>query len=160
MLVLLALPSAAQVRIGYFSNDAVLRSMPEYIQAQKELDQLRLQYDTETQRAEQEFNTKYEEFLDNLSTLAQSIRRKRQAELQQLMESNVKFREEANRLLRQAEDDAIAPLQQRIDDALKAVATTHQFIIILNTDSNACPYIDSSISEDVSTLITQYLENK
>lgn len=160
MLVLLALPSAAQVRIGYFSNDAVLRSMPEYIQAQKELDQLRLQYDTETQRAEQEFNTKYEEFLDNLSTLAQSIRRKRQAELQQLMESNVKFREEANRLLRQAEDDAIAPLQQRIDAALKAVATTHQFIIILNTDSNACPYIDSSISEDVSTLITQYLENK
>lgn len=160
MLVLLALPSAAQVRIGYFSNDAVLRSMPEYIQAQKELDQLRLQYDTETQRAEQEFNTKYEEFLDNLSTLAQSIRRKRQAELQQLMESNVKFREEANRLLRQAEDDAIAPLQQRIDAALKAVATTHQFIIILNTDSNACPYIDSSISEDVSALITQYLENK
>ena len=157
-LVLLSLSATAQVRIGFFSYETMLKAMPEYPQMQEELRKLRSQYDDETKRSEEEFNAKYEEFLDSYSTLATSIRRKRQTELQQLMESNIKFRDEARRLLRQAEDDAMAPLQQRLDATIRSVAQKHGFTFMLNTDSHACPYIDPAFGEDVSNLLKEALK--
>lgn len=43
------------------------------------------------------------------STLVPTILRKRQTELQDLMEKNVEFRKDAERLLKQAETDALSP---------------------------------------------------
>ena len=158
LLVLLTIPSAAQVRIGYYSNDAVMREMPEYQQAQDELNNLRAQYDKEAQRADEEFNAKYEEFLDSYSTLATSIRRKRQTELQQTMESNVRFREEAQRLLRQAEEDAMTPVQQKLNDAIRSLAATLNVDVVLNTDSNACPYLNPNTSVDITPQLLEQLK--
>ena len=132
--------------------------MSEYKLAMTELDRLRVQYDKETQRADEEFNAKYEEFLDNYGTLATSIRRKRQTELQQTMEANVRFREESRRLLRQAEEDAIAPLQQKIDAVLSSYAAQNGFDVVLNTDSNACPYLNPAISVDITSSLSDILK--
>jgi len=158
MLVLLTIPSAAQVRIGYYSNDAVMQAMPAYHQVQEDLKALRTQYANETQRADEEFNAKYEEFLDSYSSLATSIRRKRQTELQQSMETNVKFREEAQRLLRQAEEDAIAPLQQKINAAVRSIAATMDVDVVLNTDGNACPYLNPNTSADITQKLIDQLK--
>ncbi len=48
-------------------------------------------------RATDEFNLKYEAFLDGLKDFAPAIRMKRQAELQELMEKNMAFKQEAAR---------------------------------------------------------------
>lgn len=159
LLVTLIIPlsASAQVSIGYYSNTKVLASMAEYRQAMADVEQLKAQYEREIERAEKEFNTKYEEFLDNVTTLAPSIRRKRQVELQQTMENNVKFREEARRLLKQAEADAIQPVQQRINDALRTVASEHSIDLIINTDSNACPFISPTIGTDITNVIVETL---
>lgn len=152
LLMLLAMPQSAmaQVKIGMFSNKTALESMPAYKTAQADLQRLKEQYDQEIKRAEEEFNSKYEDFLENVNTLAPSIRRKRQAELQQYMESNMRFREETKRLLKQAENDAIAPLQQRINTTLRIIAAEQGYDVIINTDSNAVPFISSAISEDIN----------
>lgn len=155
---LFALCSDAQIKIGYLSYESVMVTMPEYRVAQEDLARLRAQYDEETKRAEEEFNVKYEDFLDNLSTLATSIRRKRQTELQQLMESNVRFRDEAKRLLLQAEDDAMSIVQKRLNEVLAEVAHSNGYTIILNTDSNACPYIDPLLGEDVTDIVKEALK--
>lgn len=150
---LFVVSSAAQVKIGYFSYDAVLRSMPEYVMAQEHISQLRAQYDSEILRSENEFNAKYEDFLDNLGSLATSIRRKRQAELQQQMEANIRFREEAKRLLAQAEDDIMEPVKKQLNTIVANVAKENGYIIVLNTDDNACPYIDAEWGDDITNLI-------
>ena len=61
--------------------------MPEYTLAQNDLAQLKEQYAQEADRAEKEFNTKYEEFLNDLKSLTPTIRRKRQEELQYTVKS-------------------------------------------------------------------------
>ena len=90
-IILLAMPllASAQTRFGYFSFDTMLKEMPEYVKAQADVDNLRRKYDSEMRRAEMEFNSKYEEFLEVQSTLVPTILRKRQTELQDLMEKNV-----------------------------------------------------------------------
>ena len=81
--------------------------------AQRSIDDLRQKYDAEMKRAEDEFNSKYEEFLDVQKDLVPAILRKRQAELQEMMQKNINFKNESQRLLKQAEADAFAPVRLR-----------------------------------------------
>lgn len=147
----------AQFKIGYFSYNEALKSMPEYAVAQASIDSLTRQYDVETKRVESEFNSKYEVFLEEQSDLVAVIRQKRQAELQEMMEKNIAFKREAERLLEVAAEEAVAPLRKKLDAALKEFAASNGFIIILNTDANACPYIDEDLGENVSAAVKEAL---
>ena len=73
-------------------------------------------------RAEDEFNSKYEEFLDVQKDLVPAILHKRQAELQEMMQKNINFKNESQRLLKKAEADAFAPVKNKLYNALWSVA--------------------------------------
>ena len=108
-------------------------------------------------RSEQEFNAKYEEFLDEQRDLVPAILRKRQTEIQEMMEKNVAFKQEAQRLLKQAETDALAPVKLKLNEAMAKVGAQQGYAFILNTDGDACPYIDASMSEDATIFIRELL---
>jgi outer membrane protein len=127
------------------------------VKAQADVDNLRRKYDSEMRRAEMEFNSKYEEFLEVQSTLVPTILRKRQTELQDLMEKNVEFRKDAERLLKQAETDALSPVRRRLAAAVAAVGKDQGYAFILNTDNDACPYINPEMGEDATELIKAQL---
>ena len=153
VLGVLSLTANAQTRFGYFSFDNVLKSMPDYVMAQRSIDDLRQKYDAEMKRAEDEFNSKYEEFLDVQKDLVPAILRKRQAELQEMMQKNINFKNESQRLLKQAEADAFAPVKNKLYNALTKVGQAQGYAFILNTDGDACPYINPEMGEDATEAI-------
>ena len=152
-----SLTANAQTRFGYFSFDNVLKSMPDYVMAQRSIDDLRQKYDAEMKRAEDEFNSKYEEFLDVQKDLVPAILRKRQAELQEMMQKNINFKNESQRLLKQAEADAFAPVKNKLYNALTKVGQAQGYAFILNTDGDACPYVNPEMGEDATALIKEAL---
>ena len=151
-------PVEQSLRFGYFSYEEVLHTMPGYAIAKHNMDDLRAKYDAETKRAEDEFNAKYEEFLDGQRSFAPSILEKRQAELRELMAKNVTFKAEAVRLLQQADADAYAPLKAQIDAAVQKVGKVKGLAFILNTDKGAFPYVNALCGEDVTLLIKENLK--
>ena len=155
VLGVLSLTANAQTRFGYFSFDNVLKSMPDYVMAQRSIDDLRQKYDAEMKRAEDEFNSKYEEFLDVQKDLVPAILRKRQAELQEMMQKNINFKNESQRLLKQAEADAFAPVKNKLYNALTKVGQAQGYAFILNTDGDACPYVNPEMGEDATELIKE-----
>ena len=157
VLGVLSLTANAQTRFGYFSFDNVLKSMPDYVMAQRSIDDLRQKYDAEMKRAEDEFNSKYEEFLDVQKDLVPAILRKRQAELQEMMQKNINFKNESQRLLKQAEADAFAPVKNKLYNALTKVGQAQGYAFILNTDGDACPYVNTEMGEDATELIKEAL---
>ena len=157
VLGVLSLTANAQTRFGYFSFDNVLKSMPDYVMAQRSIDDLRQKYDAEMKRAEAEFNSKYEEFLDVQKDLVPAILRKRQAELQEMMQKNINFKNESQRLLKQAEADAFAPVKNKLYNALTKVGQAQGYAFILNTDGDACPYVNPEMGEDATELIKEAL---
>lgn len=157
VLGVLSLTANAQTRFGYFSFDNVLKSMPDYVMAQRSIDDLRQKYDVEMKRAEDEFNSKYEEFLDVQKDLVPAILRKRQAELQEMMQKNINFKNESQRLLKQAEADAFAPVKNKLYNALTKVGQAQGYAFILNTDGDACPYVNPEMGEDATELIKEAL---
>ena len=144
---------AAQPKFGYLSYSKALEAMPDYAVAKKNLESLRAQYEAETKRSEDEFNAKYEDFLDVQKELDTPILRKRQSELQDLLHKSVSFKREAERLLKQAEADMYAPLRKKLDDILRKIATERGYAFILNTDGDALPYVSSLYGEDITTLV-------
>ena len=150
--------NAQELKFAYFSYDAALKSMPGYGLALSNVDKLRTQYDNEIKRAENEFNNKYEDFLENQRSMAPAILDKRQAELQELLQKNLKFKEEARRLLQQAEKDAYAPLRTKLSEAVKKIGQERGYAFILNTDNDACPYVDSTKGDDISVLVEDALK--
>lgn len=136
-------------RFGYFSYQKTFETMPDHTIAQRNMEDLKAKYDKEMQRVEEEFNQKYELFLDGQRDFAPSIRHKRQAELQELMEKNLAFKAEAQRLLKEAQDNAYKPLREKIASALQKVGREKGLAFILNTDNDAAPFIDSAIGFDV-----------
>lgn len=157
VLGVLSLTANAQTRFGYFSFDNVLKSMPDYVMAQRSIDDLRQKYDAEMKRAEDEFNSKYEEFLDVQKDLVPAILRKRQAELQEMIQKNINFKNESQRLLKQAEADAFAPVKNKLYNALTKVGQAQGYAFILNTDGDACPYVNPEMGEDATEFIKEAL---
>ncbi len=151
---------AQDLKFGIFSYEAVLQSMPDYIAAQQDLSQLRSQYDAETKRTEDEFNVKYEAFLEEQSGLAPTIRNKRQLELQDMMERGITFKKEAKRLLEQAEKDALTPVKNRLSEAVKQLGRERGYAFILNSDSEAVPYMSADKGEDVTEVLKALLMKK
>lgn len=164
LFLLLLLPAVAvdaQVKFGYLSYSEAIKAMPGYADMQKSLAELKRQYANETKRSEDEFNQKYESFLEGQKDFAPSILKKRQYELQELLNNSVSFKKEAARLLEQAEADMYAPLKKRLNEILRQVGRERGYAFILNTDNDAVPYIDSASGEDISTLVRNmftYLE--
>ena len=134
-----------------------MKAVPEYATAQKNIADLRVKYDEETKRSEDEFNKKYEEFLDGQRDFAPTIMQKRQAELQDMMEKNIAFKKEAQRLLAQAEQDAMAPVKGKVLDAIRKLGQERGYAFILNADGDALPYVDMAYGDNLNDAVVSLL---
>lgn len=143
---------------GYVSYSTALRAMRGYAEAVARLDTIKARYAGEARRAADEFNSQYEEFLEEQSGYPESILRKRQSELQELLRRNVDFRAESDRLLASAEKEVFEPLHRRLRKAISTVGRQQGLAFIINIDDNACPFIDSSRGENVTLMVIDMLK--
>lgn len=135
-------PVAAQfISIGYLSYDSALVAMPDYALTQARQQELREAYEAELKRVEKDFNQKYEAFLDGQKDFPRTILLKRQTELQQLLQQNLEFKRQGQKELEQAYEAALVPLRQKLDEAIAAIARERGLVLVVNTDSRACPFI-------------------
>lgn len=144
-----------QFKYGYFSYQQTLESMPGYAVAKRNYEGLKAKYEAEMKRAEDEFNAKYEEFLDGQRDFAPAILKKRQAEIKELMEKNLAFKDESKRLLKQAETEMFAAVKTKLATAVLKVGKERGYAFILNTDSNTAPFINPMIGEDATAFIKE-----
>lgn len=150
-----ATSQAAALHYGYLSVDSVLHSLPDYTIAKHKLSDLKAKYDAEMKRVEDEFNTKYQFFLQDQQELAPSILQKRQAELQELMDKNVAFKAKARQLLQEAEEEAMSPIRDKVNTAIRLVGEKRGLAFVLNTDNNAAPFLNSTFGEDITAAVLQ-----
>ena len=147
-------------RFGYLSYEAAIQSMPDYALVQQQLKALQEQYQAETLRVEDEFNRKYEDFLDGQRDFPRSILQKRQSELQELMEKNIQFKEQGRQELAEAERQAMAPLRIRLIEMLSTIGREKGYAFIYDTDTKALPFLNISFGEDINELVKISLNKK
>lgn len=145
---------------GYLSYNKVIMSMPEYKQAQSSLEQLKVYYDQEMERAEEEFSKKFSEYIDGYKSFPENIMLKRQKELQQLMEQSLDFKKEAESLLNKSEQELMEPIHSRLKDAINSIGKERKYNYILNTDGNNYPFIntENGQGEDITDAVIKLVQ--
>ena len=146
------------MKFGFLSYEAALQSMPDYTLAQNKLAELKAQYQTEAKRVEDEFNRKYEEFLEGQREFPKSILQKRQSELQELMDKNIAFKQQGLDELARAEQEAMAPLRIKLIEALGKIGRERGYAFIVDTDQKALPFINPAMGEDINQTVQDALK--
>lgn len=147
----------SQLLFGYLSYEAALQTMPQLTIVRQQMSDLRQQYDEELKRVEDEFNQKYEAFLEGRKDFPRTILLKRQTELQELLKKNIEFKTKSQQELQKAEQEAMAPLYKQLNEAIAAVARQFKLALVVNTDANACPFIEPTMGMDISTEVIEIL---
>ena len=145
-------------RFGYLSYEGAIQSMPDYAIVQKKMKTLQEQFQAETLRVEDEFNRKYEDFLEGQRDFPQTILQKRQLELQQLMEKNLEFKEHSRMEIEKAEQDLMAPLKIRLIEVLGKIGRERGYAFIIDTDVKALPFINPAMGHDLNQQVQDALK--
>ena len=130
------------LRFGYLNFDSVLVFVPGYAQTQKELQALREAYEKEMKRVEDDFNAKYEAFLEGQSEFPRTILLKRQQELQDMLQQNITFKNKCQSELAQKEAEVQQQHHMLVKQAVAECAKTLHLAFVLNTGGDSCPYLD------------------
>jgi outer membrane protein len=146
------------LKFGYLSYATALQAMPEYAAIQNNMAELRQKYEAEQKRVEDDFNKKYEEFLDGQKSYPKTILQKRQSELQEMLDKNIAFKKESQRLLKQAEEDAMAPVMVRLAETLDALGKVRGYAFIVNIDEKVALWLNPSLGEDITATVIAQLQ--
>lgn len=149
--------NAPVLKFGYLSYDLALKSMKDYATVQMRMDSLRSAFNAEMQRVEDEFNRKYEDFLDGQKDFPRTILLKRQTELQEMLQKNIAFKQQSVQEMKDTEAQLMAPLRIHLNEAIATIAREQGLALVINTDANACPFIEPAMGVDVNELVVKKL---
>ena len=158
LVMLLALPMgvfAQNLKFGHINAQEIITVMPEFTKAQNDIQTLEKQLTAELQRTQEEFNKKYQEFQQAIAkdSLPPNIAERRQKELQDMMQRQEQFQQDAQQQMAKAQNDAMAPIDQKLDNAIKAVGAAEGVIYIFDLARTSIPYVNESQSINLTSKV-------
>ena len=148
LVVMFALPlgAMAQAKFAHMNSQDVIAVMPEFTKAQADLDAMSKKYQDEMQRTNEEFQKKYQEFLAQADSLPKNIAERRQKE---------QFQQEAYQSMQKAQQDAMAPIYQKLDEAIQAVGKAEGVVYIFDLARTPIPFVGAQSVDVTAKVKTQ-----
>lgn len=154
LLLMLPMAVAAQTNtFGYFRYKKVVEQLPEYSQVCNDYEALKKQCDAEIARNEEQLTRSYVAYLDGQNEFPEPILRKRQKELQELVDKSILFRKELQAWLTAAHDSLYAPLRAKVDDAVSRVCLHNNLAYIIDLDEAGYKFINPTCGFDVTNAL-------
>lgn len=145
-----SLAYAQEGMFGYIDFNSTLRLMPEYMEADINLQKIQSDYREEIERSKREFERQYIEFMLEQDHLSASIVAKRQKELQLLMDNNAQFRDKVQSELEAKRNELLVPLKKKLLKAVSDVCTAKGLDYVIDTGKGTYLYINANKSVDIS----------
>lgn len=151
-LMLAPLTVIAQQKFGHVNSATIIQAMPEYTQAQTDLQNLEKQYTDDLKRLEDEFTKKNEEYTAQQESLPQNIKERREKELQDLYTRMQQYYQESQQNLGKANQEKMAAIMDKVLNAIKEVGVEGSYVYIMDSTSGAA-FINEAISIDVTDAV-------
>lgn len=162
LFLLLFVPVASFAQItgfGFFSLSGVMDSLPECKTAQDNYNALLERCDSEIARGEEELTRCYVSFLEGQNSFPEPILRKRQKELQDMVDRSVLLRDQLKEWLVQAHDSLFNPIVENIDKAVERVCILNNLAYAIDTDKAAYRYVNPKFGVDITNLIIKEINS-
>ena len=153
LLLLISPMSVFAQKFGHVKFAEILTVMPEYTKAQTDIQAQQKQYEDEMKRASDELTKKFTEYQQEQANLPKNIQERRQKELQELNEKGMQFQADAQQQLQKAYAEMMEPIYKKIDDAIKAVGQEGGYVYIFDLNRTDIPFVNESLSTDVTPAV-------
>lgn len=150
---------AAQNKIGHVNTQEVFTLMPEVKAAQTTLQEVSKKYDTEYKALGDEFQKKLTEYQALAADTPESIKQRREQELAELQNKIQNFEQVAAQDMQRQQQTLMAPIQEKIQTAIKAVGDENGFTYIFDLTSPSIVHTGKD-AIDVTPLVKQKLNLK
>lgn len=141
-------------KIGIVDSQKVLSEMPEMKSMQAELDNLAKKYEDTLVQLQKEFQTKYQDFVKEQETMVESIKSRKQQELEDLSKRIQDLNNVAQQDMQKKQVELFAPIQTKLREAINKVGNDGGFTYIM--DASQMLYVGNG-SEDVTSLVKSKL---
>ena len=136
-LLLMILPfagvvSAQDAKIAFVNTTDVINSMPEFSDMKKKMEELNAKYQKELETMQGEFQKKYSAFVAQQDSLTENIKVRRMQEIHDMQQRMDNFVQVAQQDVNKQQQDLIAPIQQKMADAIKAVGSEQGYTYIID----------------------------
>ena len=147
---LLGMTDAVAQKFGHLDAQDILLTLPERAEAQTSIEAAAAEYETEVSRMQSELETKFADYQAKAATWPDAIRQQKERELQQLDAGLQEFGVTIQNDLAQMEQQLLAPMIERVRDAIEAVGKEQGFTYIFDTSTGVTLY---NGGEDVTDLV-------
>ena len=154
---MLGVSTASAQKFARVNLQEIVVAMPEFEQAQKNLETFGKDLQEQMEQIQVEFNNKLADFQKNQETMAASIKQMRQQELEQLQQRYAEFQQIAQQDFQKKEAELLEPVQQKAQDAINKIAKANGFIVVFNTAVPSLVYFDESQLVDIAALVKKEL---
>lgn len=156
--LLLALPvSAMAQKFGVVDLNSIFSDMPETAEMQTKLQEISSKYEEEFKNLQDEVEklyTEYQAIADDANT-PQSIKERRIQEIQERAGKVEQFRNTAQQDIERNQQQLMAPIQQKMTDAVKSVGVEEGFTFIFPNEPSLLLYTGSNVIDVTATVRTR-----
>ncbi len=132
----------SQAKFGHIDTNELLRLMPGRDAAQQELETYARELETQFTAMQNEFQTKYQNYLENESTFSELVRQSRQRELGSLQERIMEFQESAQEDLMRKENRLLQPIVEKARTAIETVAKENGYTYVFDMSMGVVLYAE------------------
>lgn len=145
-----ALTDVAAQRFGHLDAQGILLTLPERADAQASIEAAAAEYETEVTRMRSELETKFADYQAKAATWPDAIRQQKERELQQLDTGLQEFGATIQNDLAQMEQQLLAPMIERVRNAIEEVGKEQGFTYIFDISTGGTVY---NGGEDVTDMV-------
>lgn len=149
--------TASAQKMARINLQEVVIAMPEFEEAQKNLELFGRDLQEQMEQIQVEFNNKMADYEKNQATMAASIKQMKQQELQQLQQRFAEFQQIAQQDFQKKEAELLEPVQKKAQDAINKIAKANGYIAVFNTAVPSLVYFDEAQLVDIAALVKKEL---
>ena len=140
----ISLQAQVKLKLGHINSTELMELMPGRDSAQKVLQDYAKSLDEQLTLMNNEFQTKYQDYMTNEATFLEPIKQMKQKELLDLQTRIDDFKTQAQDLLSKKESELVQPLIDKAKKAIDEVAVEKGYNYIFDTGTGALIYYQDS----------------
>ncbi len=135
LLMIAGLNVQAQQKIAHIDVQKILSEMPEYKQAQAELQKLYQTYQKEFEQMQKEYYDKLQKYQQEAAQVTEDENKRRMEELKQMEQNIMQAQQRIQQDLAKKQEEKMKAIQDKLMKAIEAVATEKGYDYVLDSSA-------------------------
>lgn len=156
-ILMMAPMSLCAQKFAHFNTADIIPNMKEYTTAMEEVQAMQKQYEDDMKLMQDELQKKSEEYQKEQANLLDNVRQRREQELNDLYTRLQQSYQDNQAALQKAQVEKMNAITEKVLAVVKKVGEAGGYVYIVDTSSGVIPFINSTLSTDITAQLKKEL---